>query len=221
MPTSQSLEDAALVSVALAHELQNALAVVASSLYLARRDRGVPEALSRHLDESAAQLDEAQRVIQAVLRLARGNAVGSDSFELADVVARAARSVALPAGVSLRNDTTAVEGALRGDGVLAIRAVANLLQNAVEALAERGGTVTITHQLDGATAAIIVEDDGPGIDPAVAETLFDARITTKAHGTGVGLAFVRVVMRAHGGTVEAAARPDGRPGARLVLRFPV
>lgn len=217
---SPRLEDAALVSVALAHELQNALAVVSSSLYLARRDRGDAAALLRHLDESSSQLDEAQRVVQAVLRLARGNALGGDSVDVSDLVARAARSVSFPRSVNFRDETVGSRLAVRGDGVLAIRAIANLLLNAVEALAQHEGEVIVSAHRDGDHVVVAVDDDGPGIDPGVAATLFDAQVTTKAHGTGIGLAFIRVVMRAHGGTVDVTARTNGRPGARFELRFP-
>jgi len=215
---SGSLGDAALASIALAHELQNSLAVVASSLYLARRDRADPAALERHLAASSAQVDEAQRVVRAVLRLTRGAALVGDSCAASSLVARACRAVLSPANVRLVDTTSGDPREVHGDDTLLVRAIANLVQNAVEALGASGGAVEVS--LAGADDRLVVavEDDGPGVDPAVAETLFEPRVTTKAYGTGVGLAFVRVVMRAHGGDVRLAAG-RGR-GARFELCFP-
>jgi two-component system, NtrC family, sensor histidine kinase HydH len=66
--------------------------------------------------------------------------------------------------------------------------------------------------------SIAVEDDGPGIEEALLETVFDPLVTTKLPGTGLGLALVRAVAEAHGGTVRAENRPEG--GARFVVFLP-
>ncbi len=215
-----ALDDAALVSVALAHELQNSLAVVASSLYLARRDRDDATALSRHLDASSRELDAARSVIRAVLRLARGTTLVTEAVDAAELVARARSSVRVHAAVELRDATAERSHQVRCDDVLAVRAIANLLQNSVEALGERGGVVEVTAAREGERVVIAVEDDGPGVEAAVRDTLFEPTVTTKALGTGVGLPFVRVVMRAHGGEAKTRARLDGGRGARFELWFP-
>lgn len=101
--------------------------------------------------------------------------------------------------------------------------VLNLLKNAADALEETGGTVRISAEVapDGRTAAVAVEDDGPGIDPALRDRIFDPFVTTKAagRGTGLGLSICRRIAEAHDGTLEVDAAPAR--GARFTLRLPV
>jgi signal transduction histidine kinase len=64
-----------------------------------------------------------------------------------------------------------------------------------------------------------VHDDGPGIEPDVARTVFDPLITTKASGMGLGLALCRAIVKAHGGEIAATQKPTG--GARFSFWLPV
>ena len=63
-----------------------------------------------------------------------------------------------------------------------------------------------------------VSDDGPGIDPAVAERAFEPFVSTKEGGTGLGLASVHRIAQNHGGTVTVLPSPGG--GAHFRLRIP-
>jgi len=62
-----------------------------------------------------------------------------------------------------------------------------------------------------------VRDDGPGIPIEEGNRIFEALFTTKAKGSGLGLALCRRIMEAHGGTIELEARPGG---ASFLLSFP-
>ena len=70
----------------------------------------------------------------------------------------------------------------------------------------------------GGIVELVVEDDGPGIAPSVREGLFQPFVTTKARGTGLGLALCRKIVREHGGTITAADSALG--GARFVVELP-
>lgn len=84
------------------------------------------------------------------------------------------------------------------------RAMLNLVQNAIEACEEDGGTVTIQTEADRSGVFLHVRDTGPGIDKEFQPQLFKAFATTKgARGTGLGLACVKKIVDAHGGTVSA------------------
>jgi two-component system NtrC family sensor kinase len=101
----------------------------------------------------------------------------------------------------------------------------NLVQNSLQAMAEAGraGTIAIAARpAPGNVATIItISDDGPGIPEADRARIFDPFFTTKAAGagTGLGLAVCKHLIATAGGTIEAAARPDGR-GAELRLVIP-
>ncbi|HXU06659.1 MAG TPA: ATP-binding protein, partial [Polyangia bacterium] len=97
--------------------------------------------------------------------------------------------------------------------------LANLLTNAAQALKGRGQIwIDAETAADGETR-VRVRDDGPGIPAADRARIFEALYTTKAKGSGLGLALCRRIMEAHGGAIEVEARPDGE-GACFLLRFP-
>lgn len=107
-----------------------------------------------------------------------------------------------------------------GDYDLLANAIENLVRNACEAMPQ-GGTVTVRSQREGAEAGgvmVSVEDTGEGMDARTRERAFDEFFTTKATGSGLGLAFVRRVVEAHGGEVSLTSR-EGR-GTVVSLRLP-
>ncbi len=72
---------------------------------------------------------------------------------------------------------------------------------------------------DGAFAKLSFRDNGTGIPPEMQEKIFDPFVTTKPHGTGLGLAKVFSVMESHGGTVELQSRPG--EGSCFTLILPI
>jgi two-component system nitrogen regulation sensor histidine kinase NtrY len=100
------------------------------------------------------------------------------------------------------------------------RVVINLVQNAVQALAQtkRPGHVVVRLGRQGANLVLDVDDDGPGIPPELRAAVFDPYVTTKTDGTGLGLAIVKKIVVEHHGTISAEQSPEG--GARLRVRLP-
>ncbi len=107
------------------------------------------------------------------------------------------------------------------------RALTNLLQNAVDAVAGRAakgaealepGRITVRLIDDGALRAIEVEDNGRGLPKANRHRLTEPYVTTRDQGTGLGLAIVKKIMEDHGGDLSLDDSPAG--GARIRLIFP-
>jgi signal transduction histidine kinase/putative methionine-R-sulfoxide reductase with GAF domain len=106
----------------------------------------------------------------------------------------------------------------RFDEARVLRAVHNLARNAVEAMQEQGGVLTLGGKLDGKDLLITVSDTGPGIPPAIEHRLFQSFVTMgKEGGTGLGLAIVKKIVEEHGGTVNVKSSPRG---ASFELRMP-
>ena len=106
----------------------------------------------------------------------------------------------------------------RFDEAHVARAIHNLARNALEAMAERGGRLTLTAGLDGTDLVISVSDTGPGIPPEIEGRLFQSFVTAgKEGGTGLGLAIVKKIVDEHHGTVSV--RSTSR-GATFELRIP-
>jgi two-component system nitrogen regulation sensor histidine kinase NtrY len=112
------------------------------------------------------------------------------------------------------------------------RVLVNLVRNAVQAIRgmckiEEGapaggevlGHVVVSGRADGDGAAIVVEDDGPGIPPERRARVFDPYFTTKVDGTGLGLAIVKKIVVEHGGSIDAGSS-ERLGGAMFVIRLP-
>ncbi|BCA62869.1 two-component system sensor histidine kinase [Sphingomonas sp. HMP9] len=96
------------------------------------------------------------------------------------------------------------------------RALMRVLTNLVDNARALGTNVTIVAAA-GPPATIDVCDDGPGIAPEIADNLFRPFVSRRPGGTGFGLAIVRRIMEAHGGTVTLAQRPGWSTCFRLTF----
>ena len=124
-------------------------------------------------------------------------------------------------GVTIRTEYERDLPAVKADEELMRRVLANLIDNAAEAM--EGATVRIlsvtTHvRSDGDAVEIVVADSGHGISPKDKERLFLPHFSTKERGTGLGLAIVSRIVAEHNGTIRVE---DNQPtGTRFVIRFP-
>jgi signal transduction histidine kinase len=94
--------------------------------------------------------------------------------------------------------------------------VINLIQNAFDASAA-GATVELEVFANTGSAYLRVADRGAGIDPDVASSLFEPGVTTKEHGSGIGLVVARSLARQHSGELTLSARDGGGALAELTL----
>ncbi len=160
------------------------------------------------------------RVISGKLRL---ELVPVDLTETADAAADVVRPSAAAKRIHLDVVAERRPILLRGDGDRLQQAIWNLLTNAVKFTPE-DGRVELRLRVDDTTATIVVRDTGKGIDGEFLPRVFDRfrqedSSTTRAHGgLGLGLAIVRSVVEAHGGSVTAAsAGMDGLRDARILV----
>ncbi|HWZ88691.1 MAG TPA: GAF domain-containing protein [Polyangiaceae bacterium] len=172
-------------------------------------------------EEILKQFDVLIAMQREVLEFARGERtvfvrkVYLNKF-FADVRRQLALEVTdLPIELSFQVDTKLV--ARFDEGRLA-RVVHNLARNAIEAMGETGGVLTIGARMDGQELLIFVEDTGPGIPQAIEGQLFQSFVTMgKAGGTGLGLAIVKKIVEEHRGSV---AVKSSSAGARFEIRLP-
>ncbi|MFO0549751.1 MAG: HAMP domain-containing sensor histidine kinase [Polyangiaceae bacterium] len=213
----------------LAHELKSPIAALRAmtdslegSISAERAER-----LHRIASESTTRLDQ---VVSEVLALARAEAglVGEERapLDLEELARGLVHSLAEDArfeGVAF--EVSAPEAPVRVQAAhLALeRAARNVLENAA-AFAGRGGTVSVrvsVRVLEGGEGAqLVVRDTGPGIAAENLARVFDRFYTDRpdGRGTGLGLAFTKAVVEAHGGAIEAESTPG--EGATFTLSLP-
>ena len=209
------------------HELRTPIAAVSGYAQLFRSGATTSrEDLVRVAEGIERETDRMSRLVEDLLLLARldeHEPLARDPVELVGL-ALEARDTALVAGPSWTVDVVATGPVeVLGDAVALRRVLDNLLAN-VRAHTQPGTHATVTVSRDGATARLSVVDDGPGIDEAQAEAIFerfyrvDASRSRSTGGTGLGLSIVAAIVAAHGGTVRALPAPGA--GARFELALP-
>jgi signal transduction histidine kinase len=207
-------------AASIGHELRNPLGVVESSLYLIRQHLGEQAAqpqVAKHLDRIGSEVQRANRTIHDLLDLARNRPPRRHRTGLRALVESAAEAALLPAAITLdlaiQPDLTAN---IDPDQVRQI--LVNLLTNAAQSLRGRGHVWVEADTTADGGARVRVRDDGPGIPAQDRHRVFEALYTTKAKGSGLGLALCRRIMEAHEGTIELEA---SETGASFLLYFPL
>ena len=204
-----------------AHELRTPLAVAAAEIDVATSD---PDADARTLREVAQRvredIDRLERLVARLLTLADAEhgIDATEDLDLAELVREAAAGARAqgPDDVTLRLDLQPTP--LRGDPFLLRSLVDNLLENAL-VHNHPGGEATARASTDGGSAVLEVQSTGPPLCPELIAGLFDPFVSgePQTRTSGLGLAIVRAVARAHGGDVEARARPGGGLLVRVTL----
>ena len=235
MIDAQRAESLGVLAGGLAHDFNNLLVAILGNADLALREPGVASSV-RGLVENirSAALRSAELTDQLMTYAGRGG-IATTRLAPAPLVAELLR-ISQPAMspntsivVEIPNDLV-----LRGDPSQVRQVLLNLVGNAREALGERGGTITIAGSIirldgrpdpDDVVAAnagnyvmLEVADDGPGIGGEARRRIFEPFFTTKSSGSGLGLASVVGIVRAHGGGLRLVSAPGN--GARFQVMLP-
>ncbi len=204
------------------HELRSPLTRLRTEIDVSLAGDSVDRPALESLREDVGAM---QRLVDDLLHLARTDAARSplqaQLVDLDDIVLREAEAVLAESRIEV--DLSGVSAAqVVGDRSQLTRAIRNLCDNAQQHAAHR---VTFTLGERDGVAALTITDDGPGVPPDQAATVFerfgrldDSRARTTG-GTGLGLAIAREIIERHGGTVELDT--THHPGARFVLTLPV
>jgi signal transduction histidine kinase len=122
--------------------------------------------------------------------------------------------------VAIHSELDADAPNIRADRVQLQQVFMNLMLNAIEAMKDAGGELTIRSSLNSESQLIIsIRDTGIGLPAEDAERIFDAFHTTKPQGTGMGLAITRSIVESYGGRVWAT--PNERVGATFHFSLPI
>ena len=213
----------------LAHQMGTPLSSLAGWVEVLR----LPDAERARLAAPDHVAEEISRDVERLERVSRrfeliGKKPQLGPVRIADVVEELDRYLRprLPTrahGVALSHRVAADLPPVRANRVLLVWALENVLKNALDALASRGGgghiRIAASHE-DENRVRIVVSDDGPGIAPEVRDSIFEPGVSTKPAGWGVGLSLTRrIIEDLHGGRVSARQRKGG--GTTFVVSLEV
>ena len=209
------------------HEVKNPINAIVVHLELLKTKMGGDSAPAwRHLEIIESEIHRLDRVVQTLADFSRP--VELDLREqdlrgvLSDVLALAKAEMATR-NVRLRARLPEKPLPVLIDADLLKQAVLNVLQNGAQAMPEGGALEVILEEESGGkgtrSARLRIGDEGPGIAEEIREKIFDLYFTTKAEGSGIGLAMTYRILQLHHGSIEVQSN-QGR-GAEFALRIPL
>jgi signal transduction histidine kinase len=201
------------VVTAVAHGIRNPLANIRASAQVALLDdTGERTPATTNVRNIIGEVDRLEGRVKELLSFVRPAETRRSPVDLNTLLAATLRLLAgrfAEAGISPAAKMAAALPVVTADPMLIEQALVNVIGNAIEA-SPAGGTVTVATAVargdDGSLHVVVeVHDDGPGIEPASTERVFELFYTTKAQGTGVGLALARKFVEAHGGSLTVSS----------------
>lgn len=225
---SQKMESIGRLAGGVAHDFNNQLTAIISSVDLAGLERDVPDAVAEELREIRLAAERAARLTRQLLIFSRKDVAKPRRLDVNEVV-RSMQSMLgrlLPANIDLVTELRADLPPVVIDMTQLEQILLNLVVNARDAMPlGRGGRIVLRtvssendplhdHSDDSTTApdgwvVLEVEDDGVGMTDDVLERIFEPFFTTKRSGTGLGLSTVYGIVKQSGGEVEVHTRPGG------------
>ncbi len=211
----------------LGHEIKQPIAAAVTNAKTCQRwlERDQPD-LAEARDAASRMVEDAMRSAEIINRMSALYKKGAPQRELVNVnevineMVALLRNEAARYGIAIRSELAADLPDVIGDRVQLQQVLMNLIINGIDALKGVDGVreITLTSQPDGSDKLqVSVSDTGVGLPPETNQ-IFDAFFTTKAHGTGMGLAISRTIIESHGGRLWAASNA-GR-GARFHFTLP-
>jgi signal transduction histidine kinase len=207
----------------VAHEVRTPLTVMRSSAQMLAHSASRPSDNAELVETIVAEVDRVERVVTGLIQLARPLAQRLEPTPLGEVLSRAADFAAAHAerqGIRIACEAgAAVPQRALCDPEQIYQVVLNLVVNAVQAL-PAGGNVWLRMLAESSgSVGFEVEDDGPGLPAEIRERIFQPFVTGRDGGTGLGLAFVDRIVKAHRGRVAVRSEPG--KGTVFEVRLPM
>ncbi len=206
------------LAASLAHEINNPLGAIALFTQHALKKVPKDDPLAEHLGTVLANANQASKIVRDLLAYSRQRPPERKRFAIEGLIGDVVRTLQCEAdqgGVTLASEIDARAPAeMVGDTDQLRQILVNLGLNGIDAMRGRDGALRIRVTTDPAGVCFEVIDQGPGIPVEDQEQVFTAFYTTKAEGTGLGLAVAQDLARAHGGVLEL----DSEPGAGSTFR---
>ena len=215
---SQRLATVGQLGASVAHELRNPLGVINNSVYyLNTRLNDADAKMVKHLNIIAREVSAANKIITDLMSFTRVGQLKTSSAQPNSLVRRTLERAIVPDAVHVHVALAPDLPRVRVDAGKMEQVFLNLINNAVQAM-PGGGDLHITAGVQHGHVEFAFLDTGTGIPPENIERIFEPLFTTRAKGTGLGLAVVRTLVEAHNG--EIAVRSRLGEGSCFTVRLP-
>jgi signal transduction histidine kinase len=218
------------LAASIAHELNQPLGAIynnaGAAQILIKADSPNMNEVAEILNDIKLDDKRASEVLERIRNMLRKTAASVEELDLNEAIAETVKLLAAEAsakGVSLSTEFEPGLPNVRADRVQVQQVILNLALNAMEAMhdqpAEKPQVVIRSRRINDKQAEVSVTDSGAGIDAAMLPRIFDAFVTSKASGMGLGLSISRTIIEALGGQLSAANLPEGGATFRFTLPF--
>lgn len=185
----------------ISHEIRNPLAVISNATRLIKMLVRTPDPkVTKQFGIIEAEIRQANSIINEVLGYARTRELILTSVDLNGYIKEILTSYPFGPGITLQENLSQEDVHIKVDTEEIKQAVRNIISNAVEAMAGQG-TLTVSTRVGRNIVRISISDTGPGISEEVRKKMFSPFFTTKARGTGLGLAVVGKAFQRHKGKI--------------------
>jgi signal transduction histidine kinase len=220
MIKQKSLAEVGKFSMMIAHEVKNPLSIIKSSMDILKKDMGLTSqnTMVAYIEDEIRRLN---RLIEDFLSFARPMRPTFCTVDLNDVVRSLLERFEMltnESDVTIQAEISNDPVRVFGDSDLIARGLGNILKNACEAVGDKG-EVSVVTQINDGYWIIEISDSGEGIAPDNIQKVFEPFFTSRASGTGLGLAFTRQVVEVHGGSITARNAETG--GAVFRVEIPI
>jgi PAS domain S-box-containing protein len=207
------------LSATVSHELRNPLGALRNAAYLLkRRLPSDDEKATKYLGIIERELHHSSRIIDDLLETTRVKDPHFAAVNLADLIEETRRVLDLPDTVSVSCEMVGGDRSIEADPLQLRQVFGNLMTNAAQAM-DFDGEIRIRAIRHAHAIEITVADNGPGIDKALHDRLFEPLFTTKSKGNGLGLWISREIIRRHDGDLLLCQ--EGAEGATFRLTLPL
>ncbi|MBF0522885.1 MAG: PAS domain-containing protein [Candidatus Omnitrophica bacterium] len=201
---SKYLSDIGTLAATVAHELRNTLAAINAAAYSIRRKIKDPS-VEGSLNNINKKIIEGGQIINNVLLYSKIKTSDFKSVKINDIFdlcVNDVKTIALSRGIAITNNLDDTKDLfIEADSVQIQEVFCNILNNALDAVSKDSGKIEIESKVNGSIVSVSIKDNGEGIEKEHLEKVIDPFFTTKAKGTGLGLAVCNQIILLHDGSL--------------------